>query len=243
VEEELDEEATDPGNPYNIPCGHEATLKGHTKAVSCLALDPAGARLVTGSFDYNLKFWDFPAMDRSFRSFRTMEPCGTYLIHSLQYSTTGDRLLCGSQSRRAQIFDRDGKQLVEFVEGYQYLTDMSQTKGHISNVTSALWHPTDPRQVITASQDSTVRFWDVESPLKHKHIVKIKNSSGLPKANATAVTMDVAAKYLLVGAKDGSLQIFAGKGPFINPSHMVRNAHTATTGAFIQVPPPIQFPF
>lgn len=29
------------------------------KAVSALAVDPSGARLATGSIDYNVTFWDF----------------------------------------------------------------------------------------------------------------------------------------------------------------------------------------
>lgn len=43
--------------------------------VSALALDPSGARLVTGGFDYNVKFWDFAGMDSSFKSFRQLRPC------------------------------------------------------------------------------------------------------------------------------------------------------------------------
>ena len=43
--------------------------------ISALALDPAGARLVTGSYDYQVKFWDFAGMDAGLRSFRTISPC------------------------------------------------------------------------------------------------------------------------------------------------------------------------
>ncbi len=43
--------------------------------VSALALDPSGARLVTGSYDYEVKFWDFAGMDASLRSFRSVQPC------------------------------------------------------------------------------------------------------------------------------------------------------------------------
>lgn len=204
-------------------------LKGHGKAVTALALDPAGARLLTGSFDYAVKFWDFPAMDRSFRSFRSIEPCETSLIHTLQFSATGDRFLCATQSKKALIFDRDGKKLTEFAEGYQYLADMAQTKGHISNITSALWHPTDPRTIVTASQDSTVRFWDVEAPGKQKQLAKVKNASNVPRLSVSALAMDPAAKYFAVGANDGSLQVFAGKGPFLRPSHLLRGAHRDKT--------------
>ena len=67
--------------------------------MSAVALDPAGARLITGSYDYEVsmsndrtsanliiiiktlvimisqaRFWDFAAMDAGMRSFRTIVP-------------------------------------------------------------------------------------------------------------------------------------------------------------------------
>ena len=35
-----------------FPISHEVVLKDHTKVVSALALDPSGARVVSGSHDY-----------------------------------------------------------------------------------------------------------------------------------------------------------------------------------------------
>jgi len=43
--------------------------------VSALALDPSGARLVTGGNDYQVKFFDFAGMDASLRYFRQIQPC------------------------------------------------------------------------------------------------------------------------------------------------------------------------
>jgi len=43
--------------------------------VSALSLDPSGARLVSGGYEYDVKFWDFAGMDSSLRSFRTITPC------------------------------------------------------------------------------------------------------------------------------------------------------------------------
>ena len=40
-----------------------------------MGLDPAGARLLTGGYDCELKFWDFAGMDSSLQSFRSMHPC------------------------------------------------------------------------------------------------------------------------------------------------------------------------
>ena len=42
------------------------TLLGE-KAITSLALDPGGARVLSGGIDYELKFWDFAGMDPSLR--------------------------------------------------------------------------------------------------------------------------------------------------------------------------------
>ena len=58
-----------------FPISHEISLDHGMKPVLALGLDPSGARVVTGGYDYEVKFWDFAGMDSSFRSFRTLQPC------------------------------------------------------------------------------------------------------------------------------------------------------------------------
>ena len=48
--------------------------------VSALGLDPAGARLITGCYGYDVKLWDFGGMDAKLNCFRTLTPCGRYFI-------------------------------------------------------------------------------------------------------------------------------------------------------------------
>ena len=43
-----------------------------------MSLDPSGSRLVTGGVDYDMKMWDFAAMDASLHSFRSLQPCERY---------------------------------------------------------------------------------------------------------------------------------------------------------------------
>ena len=38
-----------------------------------MSMDPSGARLVTGSYDYDLKIWDFGGMKSDFKPFRSFE--------------------------------------------------------------------------------------------------------------------------------------------------------------------------
>jgi WD40 repeat protein len=100
---------------YNLPVTHELLLKGHTKAVSAIAVDRAGSRVVTGSNDYSLRLWDFNGMKRDCRSFRELSPMGDYPIHSINYSPTGDAFFVVAGSPRPKVFDRDGRELVRFI--------------------------------------------------------------------------------------------------------------------------------
>lgn len=42
-----------------IPHSHEVSLAHGDKAITSLALDPSGSRVISGGADYELKFWDF----------------------------------------------------------------------------------------------------------------------------------------------------------------------------------------
>ena len=64
----------------DFPTTHELILKDHTKVVSALALDPSGARVLSGSHDYDCKLWDFGGMDWRCKPFKTWEPAGTYYV-------------------------------------------------------------------------------------------------------------------------------------------------------------------
>ena len=44
---------------HKVPVSNEATLTGHTKAVSALSIDRPGTRLLTGSYDNTVRLYDF----------------------------------------------------------------------------------------------------------------------------------------------------------------------------------------
>lgn len=77
-----DEEADD---VPQFPITHEIILKDHTKVVSALALDPSGARIVSGSHDYDCKLWDFGGMDQRCKPFKSWEPSGSYHVCLILY--------------------------------------------------------------------------------------------------------------------------------------------------------------
>lgn len=68
-----------------FPITHEAVLKDHTKVISAIGLDPSGARLVSGSHDYDLKLWDFGGMDSRCKPFKSWEPAGSYYVRAVVF--------------------------------------------------------------------------------------------------------------------------------------------------------------
>ena len=51
------------------------------------------------------------------------------------------------------VLDKDGYEKAECVNGDQYLTDMSKTKGHVAGLESGSWHPRDKQEFLTCSKD------------------------------------------------------------------------------------------
>lgn len=69
-----------PSPAEDFPITHEIVLKDHTKVVSALTLDPSGARIASGSHDYDCKLWDFGGMDSRCKPFKSWEAAGSYYV-------------------------------------------------------------------------------------------------------------------------------------------------------------------
>ncbi|KAI8987411.1 WD40-repeat-containing domain protein [Mycotypha africana] len=212
-----------------LPTSHEIKLNDHIRTVSALTLDPSGTRLVSGSYDYDVKLWDFAGMDRSFKPFRTIQPCGEHQIHNLQYSLSGDSILIISGSARAKIFDRDGYELSEYAKGDPYIRDLRHTDGHVGALTSGAWHPTNKQIFATSSQDGTIREWDVERVRKQKTTIVYKSRERGGRSSCTALAYSHDAKYIAGAYQDGTLQIWNSTGNHIRPAVSIPDAHQKGT--------------
>ncbi|XP_032685468.1 gastrulation defective protein 1 homolog, partial [Odontomachus brunneus] len=219
-----DDESSDDESSNKIPCTHEVTMTHGTKAVTAIAADPSGARLASGSVDYDVCFWDFAGMDSSMRSFRTLQPCENHPIKCLQYSTTGDMILVISGAAQAKVLDRDGFEKCETVKGDQYLIDMSRTKGHTASLNSGDWHPSVKEQYLTCSQDSTCRIWDLNSPRCHKSLIRCRAQNGV-KTMPTTCAYNRDGNVIACGCIDGSIQMWDQRRTFVTPSLVSRGAH------------------
>ncbi|XP_031486084.1 uncharacterized protein LOC116254687 [Nymphaea colorata] len=212
-------------NLYRIPMSNEIVLKGHTRVVAALAVDHTGSRVLSGSYDYSVRMYDFQGMNSRLASFRQLEPFEGHQVRSLSWSPTSDRFLCVTGSAQAKIFDRDGLTLGEFVRGDMYLRDLKNTKGHISGLTCGEWHPKEKQTILTSSEDGSLRIWDVTDFKSQKQVIKPK----LARPGRVPVTTCVwgrEGKCITGGIGDGSIQIWNLKpGWGSRPDMHVENAH------------------
>ncbi|PLW35176.1 hypothetical protein PCANC_19283 [Puccinia coronata f. sp. avenae] len=212
-----------------LPTTHEVLLKDHSKTVSALSLDPSGARLVSGSYDYACKLWDFGGMNSSFKPFRSWEPRQSHQVHQTIWSNTGDSFLVITAANQPQIYDRDGAQIAEYMKGDMYIRDMRHCAGHIAELTSGAWHPKDAKTFITSSADSTIRIWDVENKRKSKGVIVLKSKERGTRTKITACAYSSDGKSIAAAGLDGTLNIWATNSNFTRPNAAVEAAHVKNT--------------
>ncbi|KAK1774631.1 WD40-repeat-containing domain protein [Copromyces sp. CBS 386.78] len=229
-----------------FPVSHELILKTHERAVTSVSLDPAGGRLLTGSLDGTVKLHDFSAMTpTTLRAFRSVDPweskksSATTDSHPIQRAefcpTSGSHFLCVTAHPQAKIMSRDGDILTEFIKGDMYLRDMHNTKGHVGEIATGTWHPSDPNLCVTAGSDSTLRIWDVNNKRSQKEVIvfKSKAAGSAGRTRMTSVVWGASAQgsnpVLVAAALDGSLVMYSGNGPFTRPSAEIREAHKPDT--------------
>ncbi|XP_065875303.1 uncharacterized protein [Euphorbia lathyris] len=202
-----DNEEQEMGSRYRIPTSNEIVLKGHTKIVSALAVDHSGSRVLTGSYDYTLRMFDFQGMNSRLQSFRQLEPFEGHQVRNISWSPTADKFLCVTGSAQAKIYDRDGLTLGEFIKGDMYIRDLKNTKGHITGLTCGEWHPKTKETILTSSEDGSLRIWDVNDFKSQKQVIKPKLARP-GRIPVTTCAWDCEGKSIAGGIGDGSIQLW-----------------------------------
>jgi hypothetical protein len=239
------DEDSDSDEDDEFPISHELILKTHERSVTTITVDPSGSRLITGSTDCTIKFHDFASMTpTTLRAFKSVDPTATkasgnsetHPVHHVEFNPLSpSHVLVVSATPQAKIFSRDGEVLTEFVKGDMYLRDMHNTKGHISEITTGAWHPTDKNLCATAGTDSTLRIWDTTTQRSQRDVIvhKSRAAGSAGRTRMTAVAWGSPAQggssLLLAAALDGSLVMWGGNGPFTRPAAEVREAHKRDT--------------
>ncbi|KAL2053420.1 hypothetical protein ABVK25_006414 [Lepraria finkii] len=240
-----DDSEDDSNEDDEFPISHELVLRTHDRPITNITVDPSGSRFITGSTDCTIKFHDFASMTpNTLHAFKSVDPTATkasassetHPVHHVEFNPNSpSSVLVISATPQAKVFSRDGEELKEFVKGDMYLRDMHNTKGHISEITTGTWHPTNRDLCVTAGTDSTLRIWDVNMPLKQKEVI-VHKSRAAGSAGRTRMTAVVwgsqvqGGKNLLVAAAlDGSLVMWDGDGPYTRPAAEIRDAHKNNT--------------
>jgi len=240
-----DSDSDDSEDEEKFPVSHELVLKTHERAVTSVSVDPAGSRLLSGSLDCTLKLHDFSAMTpTTLRAFRSVDPWETkksaassdsHPIQLAKFSLSGSVILCITAHPQAKIISRDGDVLTEFIKGDMYLRDMNNTKGHVGEIATGTWHPTDPSLCVTAGADSTLRIWDINNKRSQRDVIAFKSKAPgtAGRTRMTAVAWGAPAQggnpVLVAAALDGSLVMYSGNGPFHRPAAEIKEAHKANT--------------
>ncbi|KAL8700858.1 MAG: hypothetical protein Q9201_005228 [Fulgogasparrea decipioides] len=244
-EDDDDDDDNDEDEEDEYPVSHELVLKTHERPITSMTLDPSGSRLITGSTDCTVKFHDFASMTpTTLRAFKSVDPTATktsansetHPVHHVEFNPVSpSSILVISAIPQAKLLSRDGEPLAESVKGDMYLRDMHNTKGHISEVTTGTWHPTNRDICVTAGTDSTLRTWDCSIRMVQKDVIVHKSraagSAGRTRMTAVAWGASPAgnSSSLVAAALDGSLVMWSGDGPYTRPSAEIRDAHQRDT--------------
>ena len=124
-----------------------ATLEGHTREVSGVAVTPDGKRAVSAAYDCTLKVWD---LDTG-RALRTMED-NTYSLNSSGAAVTpnGKWAIYASGDNTLKVWDLDTGSVLDTLEG------------HSGSVNGVAVTP-DGKRAVSASLDNTLKVWDLDT--------------------------------------------------------------------------------
>ncbi len=226
VEEKPLEKRRGDRNSLRLPITEVAKIEQHQRTVSCIAIDGSGARFVTGGYDYNVGYYDFGGMDQSMQPFRYIEPDGSYKIKALRFSNCSKWVLCASSSNTAVLLDRDGSKVRTYTDGDPYLRDLKNTNGHVAALTTCHWHPTNADQFLTASEDGTVRIWNIGYRKRQDYVMVVKSrKAGTARSAVTHAMYNQDASMIITASADGSMKLYSGNGPWTFPNSEIIEAH------------------
>ena len=196
------------GREHCLPVSHEVRLQGAGKTVTCVAVDPPGARALVGGLDYCVRMYDFQSMKRDFKAFRSVEPFGSHALTALSWSPSGDRWLGCAACAQFKVFDREGREQWESPRGDMYIRDSKNTRGHAAGVAAGQWNPDQRGCLLTAGEDGTLRLWEL-SEGRGEQATVVKPKLARPgRVGVGACAWALGGAVFAGGVSDGSVQLF-----------------------------------
>ncbi len=188
------------------PFSNKANLCGHTKPVTAICIDKTGTRLVTGSADSKICFYDFSSMTSECLFTKSISIDVGQTVNALSYSPSNNELLIVSSSQQPRIVNRDGVQIALFPKGYPFISDKTQTTGHTHSCTYGQWNQYEKQSVITSSLDGTIRLWDINNLKSSLQVIKMRAKPGKSDSPGVSfVEYDPNYKNILSASTDGNV--------------------------------------
>lgn len=157
------------------------TLQGHNETITCLAFDPGGGKLASGSHD-TIKLWEVPT-GKLIRSFKKAET-----VLNVAFGPEGGKLASGGSDTTVTIWDtRSGKRL-------------RTLRGHQRGIYSVAFNP-QSGELASGSLDTTVKVWNARSG------TLLRTLEG-DQDQVVSVALDPRGERLVSGSADNKVRIW-----------------------------------
>jgi small GTP-binding protein len=200
------------------------TFEGHKGSVNCVAFDPGGKLLASGSDDHTIKLWKANS-GKILYTLRGHED----EINSIAFDPMGRTLASGSADSLIRVWNVDSGELLYVIENKTALFNIAfdptgrilasgsednsiklrrardgelrcALKGHTAQVYSVAFDPTGSI-LASGSQDRTVKLWEVSSGALLR---TLEGAQGL----IASVTFDPTGRILAIGGDGGGLSLW-----------------------------------
>lgn len=161
-----------------------ADLLGHGGPVRSIDISPDGSQILTGSFDYTARLWDFVEQRQLLELNEHLGP-----VNAVLFLPDGKRAVTGSDDRTAILWD--------LATG----TPIRRFSGHDHKVMALAVSP-DGKTLATGSWDGTVRLWEIETGRA------VRAFRTLTPVDSIAFAAD---GMVVTGGHDAALQIWDGE--------------------------------
>ncbi|UJR34069.1 hypothetical protein I4U23_021479 [Adineta vaga] len=229
-----DSDVVEEENDDLLPISSHVNIIHGLKSVSCLTLDSNGIRMITGGHDETMKMFDFSSMDKSFQSFRTIQPCRGRLLRAIEYKPNNDMILIIPADCQAIVVNREGSGkhvIYKTVLGDMYVKDMNRTKGHKSLINYGCWNPTiNSEEFMTCADDCTIRLWSLNKRDQQVDVIRTKGESGRDVRTTTctynqSLYENENCNLIAAGCENGSILVWDRRRSFVHVTFKCPNAH------------------
>lgn len=169
----------------------------HRGSIYCMGWNAEGSLIATGSNDKLIKTLGFDILGKTLNESPQEMSFHRGIVREVEFLRQSNNMLASAGA--------DG---MVFILDCIYKKQIHSLAGHTNNVLSLCsW---DPGKLATASQDETIRLWDVRTP----SCVSIIGTSGQDSCYPTSICVNNSGKYIAVGLNNSKVGVYdrtAGK--------------------------------